>query len=473
MLVREDTSAAVAYRWRWLALVTLLIAEAMNLLDATIVTVAAPVIHHDFGGAGSDIQWFSAAYTLPFAVLLIPGGRLGDLAGRRRMFAAGVAAFALASVMCACATGPGMLIGMRAIQGAAAALIIPQTIGLIRAMFDGAELAKAMGSIGPVMGLAAICGPVLGAVLTHADLFGVSWRAAFLINIPLSAVVLATVPALRENRSSRPVRLDLSGTALAMLGTGLVVYPLIQGNTAGWPAWTWAALGAGVVVLVAFGRQQRRRARRGRTALIEPSLFRGRAFPAALATSTLFFAAVNGLTVVIVLQVQLGLGGDVLASGMTLLPWSVAMAVASWVCGTRLFPRYGARVMFAGLAALLAGVFGAIAAYRTATWLLPAALALGGLGNGLFTVPFFTTALSRVRPHETGSAAGLLNAVQQFGGTLGIAVLGTAFFHVFTRAGIAPGTAALDATGLAFWIAAALIVATAATAALMNAQDSH
>ncbi|MFI7642569.1 MFS transporter [Nonomuraea sp. NPDC049400] len=474
MLVREDTSAAVAHRWRWLALVTLLIAEAMNLLDATIVTVAAPVIHHDFGGAGSDIQWFSAAYTLPFAVLLIPGGRLGDLAGRRRTFAAGVAAFALASVMCACATGPGMLIGMRAIQGAAAALIIPQTIGLIRAMFDGAELAKAMGSIGPVMGLAAICGPVLGAVLTHADLFGVSWRAAFLINIPLAAVVLASVPALRENSSSRPVRLDLSGTALAMLGTGLVVYPLIQGNTAGWPAWTWAALGAGVVVLVAFGRQQRRRARRGRGALIEPSLFRGRAFPAALATSTLFFAAVNGLTVVIVLQVQLGLGGDVLTSGMTLLPWSAAMAVASWVCGTRLFPRYGARVMFAGLAALLAGVFGAIAAYQTAlTWLLPAALALGGLGNGLFTVPFFTTALSRVRPHETGSAAGLLNAVQQFGGTLGIAVLGTAFFHVFTRSGLAPGTAALDATALAFWIAAALIVATAATAALMNAQDSH
>ncbi|WP_433442889.1 MFS transporter [Nonomuraea sp. CA-141351] len=474
MFVREDTAAAVAYRWRWLALVTLLIAEAMNLLDATIVTVAAPVIHNDLGGAGSDIQWFSAAYTLPFAVLLIPGGRLGDLAGRKRMFAAGVAAFALASVMCACATGPGMLISTRALQGAAAALIIPQTIGLIRAMFDGAELARAMGSIGPVMGLAAICGPVLGAVLTHADLFGASWRAAFLVNIPLAAVVLATVPALRESRSSRPVRLDLSGTGLAMLGTGLVVYPLIQGNTAGWPAWTWAALGAGVVVLAAFGRQQRRRARRGRGSLIEPSLFRGRAFPAALATSTLFFAAVNGLTVVIVLQVQLGQGGDVLNAGLTLLPWSVAMAVASWVCGTRLYPRYGARVMFAGLAALLAGVICAIAAYHAAlAWPLPAALALGGLGNGLFTVPFFTTALSRVRPHETGSAAGLLNAVQQFGATLGVAVLGTAFLHVFTRANIAPGTAALDAAEAAFWIAAALIVATAVTAALMNVQNGH
>ncbi|GAA3204990.1 MFS transporter [Nonomuraea helvata] len=478
MLVQEAAATAVAYRWRWLALVALLIAEAMNLLDATIVTVAAPVIHNDFGGAGSDIQWFSAAYTLPFAVLLIPGGRLGDLAGRRRMFAAGVAAFALASVACACATGPGMLIGTRAIQGAAAALIIPQTIGLIRSMFDGAELAKAMGSIGPVMGLAAICGPVLGAVLTHADLFGASWRAAFLVNVPLAAVVLAVVPALRESRSSRPVRLDLSGTALAMLGTGLVVYPLIQGNTAGWPAWSWAALGAGVVALVAFGHQQRRRAGRGRSALIEPSLFRGRAFPAALATSTLFFAAMNGLTVVIVLQVQLGLGADVLAAGLTLLPWSAAMAAGSWVCGTRLFPRYGARVMFAGLAALLAGVICAIAAYHAARtgshgWGLPVALALGGLGNGLFTVPFFTTALSRVRLHETGSAAGLLNAVQQFGGTLGTALLGTAFLHFFSRAGITPGVAALDGAEVAFWTAAALIVATAVTAALMNVRDSH
>src|SRR5262249_50865303 len=152
--------------------------------------------------------------------------------------------------------------------------------------------------------------------------------------------------------------------------------------------------------------------------------------------STLFFAVMNGLMVVIVLQVQLGQGSDVLTAGLTLLPWSAAMAVASWVAGTRLVPSYGDRVMFAGLATLLAGILAAIAVYHAVRpgaypWALLPALAVAGAGNGLFTVPFFTTALSRVRPHETGSAAGLLNAVQQFGGTLGVAVLGTAFFHTF------------------------------------------
>ncbi|GAA2147962.1 hypothetical protein GCM10009727_50510 [Actinomadura napierensis] len=137
--VHEGTRAAGAYRWRWAALATLLVAEAMNLLDATIVQVAAPVIQGDLGGGEPAIQWFSAAYTLPFAVLLIAGGRLGDIAGRRRVFAAGVAGFAVASLCCALAPAAGALIAARAVQGAAGPLIIPQTFGLIRAMFDAAR----------------------------------------------------------------------------------------------------------------------------------------------------------------------------------------------------------------------------------------------------------------------------------------------------------------------------------------------
>ncbi|WP_254897816.1 MFS transporter [Kitasatospora sp. NA04385] len=178
-------------RWRWWALAVLLVAEAMNLLDATVVTVAAPVIQADLGGPAAEIPWFNAAYTLPFAVLLVTGGRLGDLAGRRRVFVLGAAGFAAASLGCALAPGPGPLLAARAVQGAAAALVIPQTVGLIRELFDGPELARAMSGIGPVMGLAAILGPLLGAVLTRADLFGLSWRAAFLVNLPLAGAVLA------------------------------------------------------------------------------------------------------------------------------------------------------------------------------------------------------------------------------------------------------------------------------------------
>ncbi|MGK5556932.1 MFS transporter [Actinomadura kijaniata] len=459
MSVREAVGTGTVHRWRWVALAALLTAEAMNLLDATVVAVAAPVVHADLGGAVSDVQWFGAAYTLPFAVLLLVGGRLGDLAGRRRMFVVGTGAFALASTACALAAGPGALIAARAVQGAAAALAIPQTIGLIRVMFDGRELARAMGAIGPVMGLTAVCGPVLGAVITHADLFGSSWRAAFLLNVPPAVAVLALAPLLREDRAPRTPRLDLPGAALAASGTGLVVYPLIQEGAGLWPL----PLGAGA--LAAFAFHQRARARRGLGSLVEPSLFRDRGFPAALATSTLFFALTTGLTLVVALHVQLGHGGGVLTAGLTLLPWSCGLAVASWFAGARLVPRHGSRVMFAGLAVLLLGLLVAVAAYDTSREWRLAALALCGVGNGLFAPAFFTTALSRVRPHETGSAAGLLNAVQQFGGTLGTALLGRVFLHALAA------HSAAHAIRLTFWCAAGVVAATAAAGAFMTARE--
>ncbi|MFG2145464.1 MFS transporter [Streptomyces sp. NPDC048696] len=454
-------SSAGPYRWRWAALAVLLVAEAMNLLDATIVQVATPVIRTDLGGPDSVVQWYAAAYTLPFAMFLITGGRLGDILGRRRVFRVGVVVFLAASLACAVAPSYGVLIGARAAQGAAAALVIPQTIGLIRAMFDGGELARALGSIGPVMGLAAVCGPALGGLLTHADLFGSSWRSVFLVNLPLGAAVLLAAPLLREDRAARRPRLDLTGTALVVTGSGALVYPLIEGGDAGWPAWSWVLLAAGVAVLGLFGLDQRRKSRRGRSPLVEASLFRHRGFPAALVTSTLFFAVLNGLMLVVVLHLQLGLASDVLTAGLTLLPWSFGMAVASWVAGTRLVPRYGPRLMYAGLATLLVGVLAATAVYAASDparypWPLPGALAVCGTGVGLFTVPFFTAALHRVGPAETGSAAGLLNAVQQLGGTLGTALLGSVFLGAADPA---------HGAQRAFWAAGLLLVATGAAVA--------
>lgn len=415
-------------------LAILLAAEAMNVLDATITQVAGPAIHADLGGPATTIQWFGAAYTLPFAVLLITGGRLGDLFGRRRIFLSGVAAFAIASLCCALAPDAAVLIGARAVQGAAAALVIPQTIGLIKTLYTGPALAAALGWNGPVVGLSAVCGPLLGAALT--DLL--TWRAAFLVNVPISIAVLAAGRLLPEDRAAHGVRLDLQGTALASLGTALMVYPLID-------RWNWALFTGGVAVLAVFGFHQRRR----RNPLVEPSLFGHRGFPAALVTSALFFAVMNGVMLVVVLHQQLGEGLGVLASGLTLLPWSGGLAVSSWAAGQWLVPRYGPRVAFAGLTLLLAGILLAMAGP------LPLALGIGGLGLGLFTVPFFTTALSVVRPQETGSAAGLLNAVQQLGTTLGIAVLGTVFLrgHSLIQA-LAP--------------AAALVLATMVTTALMR-----
>ncbi|WP_339133833.1 MFS transporter [Streptomyces sp. f51] len=444
-------------RRRGLALAAVLTAEAMNLLDATIVQVAGPVIHADLGGARATIPWFSAAYTLAFALGLPTGARLGDLAGRRRVFRVGVVVFAATSLACALAPGAAALIALRAVQGAAAAAIIPQTFGLIRAMYRGGELTRALGMIGPVMGLSAVLGPVLGGVLTHADVFGSSWRAVFLVNLPPAAAVLAVSVFLTEDRAPVRPRLDPAGTVLAMLGTALVVCPLTAGNPG--PA-RWAVAASGAMVLGAFVAHQRRAGRSGRAPLIEPALLRGRAFPAALATSTLFFAVMNGVMITVVLHLELGLHDGPLTAGLTLLPWSAGLAAGSWAAGTHLVTRYGTRVLHTGIGVLAAGLVAAFLAYRSADpesypRLLPAALAVAGLGTGLFTPPFFSTALGGVGPQETGSAAGLLNAVQQLGGTLGVAVVG----GVYLGAAGDARAAAQQALGVTAIVLAAAAVA--------------
>ncbi|TCC23059.1 MFS transporter [Kribbella speibonae] len=418
---------------RWIGLIALLVAEAMNLLDATIVQVAAPVIHTDLGGRTADIQWFSAAYTLPFAALLITGGRLGDRFGRRRLFRIGVAVFVLTSAACALATAPGELIGFRAVQGASAALVIPQTIGLIRSSFTGSALAKALGTIGPVMGLAGISGPLLGGFITDAS----SWRVVFLVNVPLGVAVLALSHLLPESASPQPPRIDILGTLLLTGGTALVIYPILQSRD-------WYLLAAGVVLLALCLL---------RKGLIEVSLFAHRGFAPALVTSTLFFAVMSGLTLVVVLHQQLTLHHSVMRSSLALLPWSAATGIASLVAGQWLVTRLGSRLMYVGLGVLLLGL-------AAAPYALPPALAVGGVGVGLFTTAFFTEALHRVGPHETGSAAGLLNAVQQFGGTLGVAAFGSIFLR---------HPATLDH---AVWVAVAVVAVTIATAHLMRSPRS-
>ncbi|MFF1819979.1 MFS transporter [Kribbella sp. NPDC058245] len=424
---------------KWIGLVALLTAEAMNLLDATIVQVAAPVIHTELGGPTTDIQWFSAAYTLPFAALLITGGRLGDSYGRRRLFRLGVVGFVLASTACALATQSGVLIGARAVQGLTAAAIIPQTIGLIRSSFDGPELPKALGLIGPVMGLAGISGPLLGGVITEAS----SWRVVFLVNVPLGLGVLGLAHLLPESRTPLRPSPDVLGTTLLIAGSALLVFPILQSRD-------WFLLPAGLAVLGGCVLQQRRS--RGR--LIELSLFRRSGFGAALVTSALFFAVLSGLTLVVVLHQQLTLHRSVMQASLVLLPWSAASGIASLCAGQWLIQRFGSRLMYVGLGVLLIGLVG------TRHWLVPA-LGICGAGAGLFTTAFFTEALHRVQPQETGSAAGLLNAVQQFGGTLGVAVLGSIFLrHPATPQG-------------AFLVATLVILATVASVHFMRSPRSE
>ncbi|MGK5742162.1 MFS transporter [Micromonospora sp. URMC 103] len=455
------------YRWRWLALAVILAAEVMDLLDVLVTNLAGPAIRTDLGGSESLIQWLGAGYTLAMAVGLVTGGRLGDLYGRRRMFLVGVLGFTAASALCALSVSPEMLVASRVAQGLFGAVLLPQGLGIIKEVFPPKEMAAAFGAFGPVMGISAVGGPILAGWLVGADIAGTGWRAIFLINLPLG--LLAAVGALRFLPQSRPTpssRLDLPGVGLVALGAVLLVYPLVQGRERGWPGWMFAMLAAAVAVFAVFARYEVSRQRAGRDPLVLPTLFRRRAFTGGLVAGLAFFTALTGFSLVFSLYLQLGLGYSPLRAGLAGVPQALGMVAAFVIAGAGLASRFGRTLIHAGLVVVLAGVGGMLLTLRLAgpevtAWRLAPALLVVGFGMGLVMAPFFDIVLSGVEPAETGSASGTLTAVQQLGGALGVAVLGTVFFGQLTGDGAG---AAVRAT---LWVEAALLAVTVAAAFLL------
>jgi MFS family permease len=242
-------------RARTVALLSLFLASTMELLDTTIVNVALPTIDSGLRASAAQLQWMVAAYPLAFAVGLITGSRLGDLVGRKRVFVGGLVGFTLMSAACGFAPNAELLVAFRALQGGAAAAMIPQVLSSLQVMYAPHERAKAMGMFTGLAGLSAVLGPVIGAVLTEADLGGLGWRSIFLVNVPFG--LLAIAAALRwvpESVATRRPRIDLRGVATLATGLFAVLYPLILGRELGWPLWVYAVMAAGVGVLVAFAR---------------------------------------------------------------------------------------------------------------------------------------------------------------------------------------------------------------------------
>jgi EmrB/QacA subfamily drug resistance transporter len=414
----------------WAVLAVVLIAEVMDLVDGTIVNVAAPSIRTDLGGSAATLQWLGAAYTLAFAILLITGARLGDRFGRRLVFIVGIVGFTTASAVCAAAETTEMLIAARVAQGGFGALLIPQGFGMLKEVFDDGELTKAFALFGPVMGLSAIVSPILGGALTEGDLFGLGWRAIFLVNVPLGIAGLVGALRLMPHTAGTPgTRLDPVGVVLATFASFAVIYPLVQGRELGWPLWCFGLLAAGLVGFVAFaawGRHHRDRA------LIEPSLLHNSAFTTGLLVAVCFFASMIGLNLLLSLFCQLGEGFSPLRTGLTLAPFALGIAVTA-PASYPLAQRFGRRSMQVGFAlmgagiALLALIVDA-AGGDVSTWTLVPGEFVAGLGMGIALPPLFDFILAGVESHEVGSASGVLNAIQQFGGALGIAVLATIFF---------------------------------------------
>uniref|UniRef100_UPI0010416BFE MFS transporter n=1 Tax=Actinomadura roseirufa TaxID=2094049 RepID=UPI0010416BFE len=457
------TDGAAGHRWRWAALFVILAGEIMDMLDALITNIAAPTIRADLGGSASTVQWLAAGYTLAMAVGLITGGRLGDLYGRRRMFLIGAAGFTLGSLLCGVAGSPGMLIGSRALQGLFGAMMLPQGIGMIKQMFSPKEMGAAFGMFGPIMGLSSVGGPVLAGWLIDADLFGTGWRMIFLINLPLgAAAVLAGLRFLPSGRSEHASRLDLPGAALASLGAGLLIYPLVQGRELDWPFWTFLMMGASLAVWAVFAWYETRKQRAGGDPLIVPSLFRKRGFTGGLVVGLVFFSGMAGFALVLALFFQLGLGYSPLKAGLSQIPWSIGIIIGFGAA--QAVQRLGRKVIHGGTLIMAAGVVAIYGTLQAAgvgvtPWQLTPALIVTGLGMGLLMAPFFETVLSSVDPEETGSAGGTLTAVQQLGSALGAAVLGTIFFGLL--GGHVAGAADDGAAGLRRELAAASVPAAA------------
>jgi EmrB/QacA subfamily drug resistance transporter len=431
-------------RWRWLAFGAVVTAAVMDLLDSTIAQVAAPTIRHELGGSYAVIEWVTAAYALAMAVGLLTGGRLGDIFGRRRVLLAGMAGFVLTSAVCAAAQSAGELIAARAVQGLAAAIMLPQVFGLIRDLFAAHEMGKAFGVYGPVMGLSAMLGPIVSGGLISANVFGTGWRMIFAVNVPVGLVALVVgarvLPAgLTGSGGARRGRLDLPGAALAGLAMFGLVFPLAQGRLLGWPAWIFGMLAASVLMLIGFAWYQVRRQRGGRTPLVEPSIFRHRSYSAGIVFSIVFVGSLGGIVMIFNVFLQNGLGFTPWHSAITTAPWAAGAFIGSAAGGIAM-GKLGRRVLHAGLVVEAAGLLAMAGVLRgagggVATLDLLAPMIVGGIGMGMVFVPLFDIVMAGVRPQEMGSASSVLQTINALGMSLGIAGIGAIFFALASGGG--------------------------------------
>jgi EmrB/QacA subfamily drug resistance transporter len=426
---------------KWLILALVLAAECMDLFDGTIVNVAAPTIRLDLHSSSTALQWIIGGYALTFAVGMVAGARLGDIYGRKRLFVIGATGFVLASLACALAGNSEMLISFRLVQGFAAALLIPQGLGIIRATFSTEELGSAFAIFGPVIGLSAVLGPILGGLLVDANLWGTGWRLVFLINLPLGLIAALGAARLFPESRVRPApTLDLVGTVLVAAFAGLLIYPLIQGRDAGWPAWTYLMMVGGIVALVALVFWTKLRLRQGRDPLVLPSIFRARSYSAGLAMILVFFGGMTGSILVLTLFLQLGEGFSAIHAGLTLGPFAFGLAVGAGIGGAVLVPRIGRLALQLGAVVMAGGLVWTLLVVHsdglhTSTGVLIAPQLVFGIGIGTLVAPLFNFILAGVADAEAGSASGVLNAVQQLAAAIGVAVIGTIFFSELAHAG--------------------------------------
>jgi MFS family permease len=439
----------------------------MFIVDAFIANVAIPSIRTSLHATPAQLEAVLAVYQLGYAILLITGGRLGDLFGRRRVFLLGLIAFTATSAGCGLAASAAALIAWRFAQGLSAAMMVPQVLASVQALFAGTERDRALSIFGLVMGTGGAAGLLVGGALTSADIAGLGWRSAFLINVPVGlAAALLGWRWIPRPAAATPVRLDTAGVAWMATSVAAVLVPLLFGRELHWPGWTLAMLAVGVLGVATFQRLEVRVDRAGGTPLLPPVLLQHRAFMTGLTASGLHYIGMMAFFLVLTLYLQNGRQLSALQMGVAILPLAIAFLGTSRVANA-LVRRHGVRAMLGGLALMALGLLVLVSGFG-ADWSHPAApgmtligiaVALYGAGQGLVVVPLIGLVLTGVARAQAGAAAGLLITTQQVAGALGVACIGGLYFTFAADgggAGIARGTIAGCVAMLAALAAAAI-----------------
>ncbi|KVH10964.1 MULTISPECIES: MFS transporter [Burkholderia] len=419
---------------RWAMFSVLLVGAFLPPLDFFIVNVALPSIRAELGASSSAEQLVISSYAGLYAVTLITGGRLGDLFGRGRVFFLGLIGFAIASTLCGLANSPWTLIVGRALQGVTAAIMAPQALASIQAIFPESEKPLALSLYGAVFGLAAVVGQALGGILISLNLLNLGWRTIFLVNLPLAIlVVLFGIPLLKETRAQHARKLDLGGTALSMLTLGALIVPLIEGREAGWPVWAWASLLAVPALAWCFWRYERRLGSRGGAPLLDPAALRAPGLGRALLIALVLYS-IGAFFLLFSVYLQNALHVDALSAGLVFLPFGVGFLLGplstpfcARVIGAYVNP-FGISLEIVGLVGLAGLIDATPVGMPLAAAPLAAALFVIGFGQGLALPTLMRMVTGRVAPALSGMIAGIASSTLQVSTSLSVAIIGGIFY---------------------------------------------
>lgn len=420
---------------RWKALAVVLLGGGIVLLDVSIVNVALKSISAGLPGATPEaIQWILSGYALSFGLLLVPGGRLGDVISRRRMFVLGVLLFTVASTLCGVAPTGLFLVIARLVQGLAGGLLTPQVTGIIQQLFRGRERGTAYGLFGATTGIATAIGPLVGGLLITAFGEDTGWRFVFYVNLPvgLAAILLALRYLPKGNGGAPKRRHDFDPFGIALLGAAVValLLPFVQAQQ--WPGGTkWLLLIVAAALGVGFVLWERHYGRK-RESVVDLRLFSRRSFSLGVALATVYFAGFTPLFFILTITLQSGLHYSALLAGVTTVPFAIGSGVASTI-GGRIVHRFGRQLIVVGCILVLLGLAGVIvvvAAHDTPSlgWWLIAPLFVGGVGSGLTISPNQALTLSEVPVQQGGTAGGLVQVGARVGAAVGIAAAGSVFY---------------------------------------------